>query len=59
MCLISGDVAPCETSDHMFESCASDVTYSQGVRGKILLHVHSIKHHLISAVYLGVIMAEI
>ena len=30
MCLISGDVATCETSDRVIESHASDVTYSQG-----------------------------
>ena len=30
MCLIPGVVAPCETSDRVIESRASDVTYSQG-----------------------------
>ena len=30
MCFISGDVAPCETSDLVIESRASDVTYSKG-----------------------------
>ena len=33
----SNDVAPCETSDRVIESRASDVTYSQGVRGDIRL----------------------
>ena len=28
--LISGDIAPCETSDRVIESRALDVTYSQG-----------------------------
>ena len=40
---VSGDVAHGETSDHMIESRASDVTYSQGVCGNILLDVNSIK----------------
>ena len=30
MFFISSDVAPCETSDRVIESLASDVTYSQG-----------------------------
>ena len=30
MCLISGDVAMCETSNRVIESRAPDVTYSEG-----------------------------
>ena len=30
MFFISSDVAPCETSDRVIESRASDVTYSEG-----------------------------
>ena len=56
---VSGDVALCETSNRVIESCASDVTYSKGVRGDILLDVNSIKRRLISAVHLGVITVEI
>ena len=56
---VSGDVAQCEASDRMIKSHASDVTYSQGVRGDIRLDEDSIKRHLISAIHLGVIMVEI
>ena len=56
---VSGDVAQCEASDRMIKSCASDVTYSQGVRGDIRLDEDSIKQHLILVVHLGVIMVEI
>ena len=34
---ISGDMAHYETSDRVIKLDASDVTYSQGVRGRILL----------------------
>ena len=57
--LISSDVAPRETSDRVIESRASAITYSDGVRGDILLHVDSIEQRLISVVYLKVIMVEI
>ena len=56
---VSSDVAHGETSDRVSESRASDVTYSEGVRGDILLDVDSIKQNLISAVHLGVIKVEI
>ena len=56
---VSGDVSHCETSDHVIKLRASDVTYSQGVRGRILLDDDSIKQRLMSAVHLGVITVEI
>ena len=59
MFFISGDVAHCDTSDRAIKSRASDVTYSQGVRGKILLGDDSINRRLISAIHLGVITVEI
>ena len=40
---VSSDMSPCETSDHMNKSRASDVTYSQGVRGDIRLDNDSIE----------------
>ena len=40
---VSDDMTPCETSDHVIESCASDVTYSQGVHGAIRLDDDSIE----------------
>ena len=40
---VSGDVAQCETSDRVSESCASDVIYSEGVRGDIRLDDDSIE----------------
>ena len=49
----------CETSDRVIKSCALDVTYSQGVRGRILLGDDSIKRHSIPGVHLGVIKFEI
>ena len=48
-----------ETSDRVIESRASDVTYSEGVRGDILLDVDSIKRCLISAIHPRVITVEI
>ena len=48
-----------ETSNRVIESRASDVTYSEGVRGDILLEDDLINRWLISAVHLGVIMVEI
>ena len=57
--LISSDVAHGETSDCVIESRASDVSYSEGLRGDILLDDDSINRHLISAVHLGVITVEI
>ena len=48
-----------ETFDRVIESRASDVTYSEGVRGDILLDDDSINRRLISAVHLGVITVEI
>ena len=56
---VSGNVAHGETSDHVIESRASDVTYSEGVRDDILLDDDSINRRLISAVHLGVIIVEI
>ena len=46
-------------SDCVIESRASDVTYSQGVRGRILLGDDLIKWRFILAVHLGVIMVDI
>ena len=40
---VSGDVTHDETSDRVIESHASDVTYSQGVRGDIRLDGDSIE----------------
>ena len=40
---VSCDVTQCETSDRVIESRASDVTYSQGIRGDNLLHEDSIE----------------
>ena len=40
---VSGDVAPCEMSDRVIESRASDVAYSQGVRDDIRLDDNSIE----------------
>ena len=56
---VSGDMAHCETFDRTIKLRASDVTYSQGVRGRILLNDDSIKHRLISAVHLVFIIVEI
>ena len=56
---VLGDVAHRETFDRMIESHASDVTYSKGVRGEILLDNDSINRCLISAVHLRVITVEI
>ena len=56
---VSRDVVHCETSDCAIKSRALDVTYSQGVCGRILLGEDSIKRRLISAVHLGVITVEI
>ena len=56
---VSGDVALCETFDCVIESRASDVTYSDGVRGDILLDIDLIKCRLILAVHIGVIMVKI
>ena len=57
--LISRDVAQGETFDRVIESCASDVTYSKGVRGDILLYVNLIKLYLISAIHLRAITIDI
>ena len=57
--MISGDATQCETFDRTIKSCASDVTYSQGVRGDIRLDNDSIKRRLILAVHLRVITVEI
>ena len=43
MFYISGDVAHYETSDCAIKMRASDVTYSQGVRGDIQLEDNSIE----------------
>ena len=59
MFFILGDVAHCEESDRVIKSHVSAVTYSQGVRGDILLDDDWIKGRLISAVHLGVITIEI
>ena len=56
---VLGDVAHCETSDSAIKSRASDVTYSHGVCGRILLYEDSIKWRLISTVHLVVIMVEV
>ena len=56
---VSSDVAQCETFDRVIESRESDVTYSHGVCGGILLGDDSIKQRLISAVHLRVIMVNI
>ena len=56
---VSSDVAPCETSNRVIESRASDVTYTEAVRGDILLDVDLIKGRLISTVHLGVTTIEI
>ena len=56
---VSGDMAHYETFDRAIQSRALDVTYSQGVRGDILLDDDSLKGHLISTVHLGVITIEI
>ena len=56
---ISRDVAHCETYDRAIKLPMSDVTYSQRVRGDILLNDDLIKQCLISAINLGVITVEI
>ena len=56
---VSCDVVLCETSNRVIESRVFDVTYSEGVRGDILLHVDLIKRRLISTVNPRVIMVEI
>ena len=56
---VSGDVAHGETFHRLIEARALDVTYSEGVRGDILLDVDSIKGRLISAIHLEVITVEI
>ena len=56
---VSGDVAHYETSDRVIKSRESDVTYSQGVCGRILLDDDLIKQRLFSAIHLGVITVEI
>ena len=56
---VSGDVAHGEMSDCVIESHVSDVTYSEGVHGDILLDDDSINRHLISAIHLGVITVKI
>ena len=56
---VSRDVAHCETSDRVIESRASDVTYSEGVRGDILLDDDFINRRLISAIHQGVVTVEI
>ena len=52
-------MAHCETSDCAIKLRALDVTYSQGVRGRILLDDDSINRRLISPIHLGVITVEI
>ena len=56
---VSGGVAHGEMSDRVIESRASNVTYSEGVRGDILLDDDSINRRLISTVHLGLITVEI
>ena len=46
--MFSGDVVQCETSDRAIKLRESDVTYSQGVCGRIRLDEDLIKRRLIS-----------
>ena len=56
---VSVDVAHGEMSNRVIESRATDVTYSEGVRGDILLDDDSINQRLISAIKLRDITVEI